>query len=392
MDTCSNNFMEVLILAKAEIPYNAMNKINIAIMYGGGQIPEANSLMGAIATLLLRRKEFGNVYGIHQSYAGMANEKCYELLTEAKVSVFEDQIGTYFGTCRNFDPSAEENFPWILQQLKAHDIHALIVCGGDGSFRAGRDMERKLKEANYPLNMFFFPCTIDGIKGSKSIGTKAAVKQTYERAIYVAANAWATFDYGLKGPRVAVIEAMGRNRDTILCEVLKLIKKEGKIGKFKLEDIRLIALPSDHKWSVEALVKEVNNSEVPTLIMASEGAFPKEKWFKLIDVTNGVAKKIAALIDIEQQKRANADVIGYLSQSNSFGLECREIYEDYLPWIECLNNEIANFSSYSEAQAIICECGVHCVPLTYMADLNPNSKAIVTLSPEDKEILKDFLI
>lgn len=378
-------------MAKAEIPYNAMNKINVAIMYGGGQIPEANSLMGEIATLLLRRKEFGNVYGIHQSYAGMANEKCYELLTEAKVSVYEDQIGTYFGTCRNFDPSSEENFPWILQQLKAHDIHALIVCGGDGSLRAARDLEKKLKEANYFLTIIWLPCTIDGIQGSKTIGTKAAVKQTYERTIYVAANAWATFDCGLNGPRVAVIEAMGRNRDTILCGTIDLIKKEGKIGKFKLEDIRLIAIPSDHEWSVEALVKEVNKSEVPALIMASEGAFPKEKWFKLIDVTNGVAKKIAALIDIEKQKRANADVIGYLSQSNSFGLECREIYEDFLPWIDCLKKEIANFASYSEAQAIIYDGGVHCVPLTYMADLNPNSKAIVKLSEEDKEILKDFL-
>lgn len=382
-------------MAKAEIPYNALSmntRRNIVIIYGGGQIPEADPLMGKIISLLFQSGEFAEIYGVHQSYAGMENSACYEFLTKEKAMEIQEQIGTYFGTCRNYDPSSDENFPKILEQLKAHKITDLIVCGGDGSLRAARDLEKKLREANYCINIFWIPCTIDGIEGTESIGTKAAVLQTYERSIFVAANAWATFDHGLKGPRVAVVEIMGRNRDTILCGAIELIKCAGKIGKFNLDEIRLYALPSDHEWSVEDLVTEVNKSEVPGLIMASEGAKPKEKWFSLIDVTNGVAKKIAALIDIEKQKRANADIIGYLSQSNSFGLECDVILDDFMPWIKCLEEAIGKSFSYTEAKAIIKNNNVcSIVPLTDIAKLNPNSKEIVPLSDKDKEIVNEFL-
>lgn len=380
---------------KTNIPYNAMNmkaRRNIAILYGGGQIPEANPLMGEIISLLFRSGEFAQIYGIHQSYEGMANSECYELMTEAKAVEIQDQIGTYFGTCRNFDPSSDENFPEILKQLKERGITDLIVTGGDGSFRAGRDMEKKLKENNYFLNMFFLPCTIDGIEGTESIGTKAAVMQTYERTIFVAANAWATFDHGLKGPRVAVVEAMGRNRDTILCGTIDLIETAGKIGKFKLDEFRIFAIPSDHEWSVTDLVAEVNTTEEPAVVMVSEGAKPKEKWFDLIDAS-GVAKKIAALIDIEKVKRANSDIVGYLSQSNSFGLECRSIYDDYMPWVICLSSCIINCSEYANAQAIIKNGkDVSCIALTEITAKNPNSKEIVPLTKKDKEIISKYLI
>lgn len=378
----------------AKTPNNIPNiKLNVGVMYGGGQIPEANQLMGKLIEKFLQINPFDSVYGIHRSYEGLADSDCYELMTEKKAEKIQTQIGTYFETCRNFDPSSEENFPAILEQLKAHQISVLVVCGGDGSARAAADLEKKLKEVNYFLNIFWVPCTIDGINGTESIGFKTAVQQSFERAIYVAANAWSTFDHGMNGPRVAVIEVMGRNRDDILIGVMQYLKDVGEIGKYDLSEFLAIAIPSAHEWSISELVTKVNNSERPTVIIASEGAKPKEGWTEESG-SCGVAKKIATLIELEKKKRVNSDVIGYLSQSNPYGMDVLGDTE-FNAWVNtsCTCIIVCTMSRSEEALAIV-KKGIitTTIPLKYITFENPNSKDVVPLSEEVKEFLSEFLI
>lgn len=362
-----------------------MANINTGILFGGGQIPEANYLMGSLIEGILETSN-GAVFGIKASYMGMAKKEDYERMTVEKARMIKNQSGTYFGTCRNFNPASDENFPKILSQLKAHGIHKLYFCGGDGTSRAGDEFDKKLKESGYEVSIYWVPCTIDGISGTESIGKESAVAESFKTANNIAMNAWATFDYGLKGPRVAVVELMGRNRDDILVATMKKIVSKGEIGNYKLDEILLKAIPSDHSWSIDDLLDLVNASEKPTMLLASEGAVPREFWFEMLTV-KGVANRITAVIDRKKVKRANADVIGYMSQTNE---ESKKFHKKVDSWVK----ETIRLSTFPhmDAQAIVKNGNKFSTyPLAEIAKLNPNTKKIVPMSEEDKKFLFPYL-
>lgn len=381
-----------MMTTKDNCPYNVFSmgtKGNIAVMYGGGQIPEANMLMGFIIS---RLSNYNTVFGIHESYKGLGRSECYEEMTEEKASEIKTQIGTYFSTCREFNPATDENFPDILQQLKEHDIRLLIGCGGDGTARGAVALEKKLKEAGYNVQIIWVPCTIDGITGTESIGVKSAVLKSASDVMNVAVNAWATYDHGLNGPRVAVVELMGRNRDDILIKVMKFLQNCVKIGKYDISDVRIIPLPSANEWSSDKLLIDVTDEERPVAILASEGAKPIEPIFEAID-EKGVGRKITRLINATRVKKANCHVVGYLSQTNSENSKAAD--KECSTWAYALEDMLQGNVRFTEAQAFIYRdcCGDFVfVPLTEITEQNPYTKEPVPLSEEDKKFFEGFKI
>lgn len=372
-------------------PYNIFSMgttNNIAVMYGGGQIPEANVLMGYIIS---RFCNYMRVFGIHQSYKGLGRSECYEEMTEEKASEIKKQIGTYFSTCRDFNPAADENFPDILQQLKAHCIGLLIICGGDGSARGAVELEAKLKEAGYNILIIWLPCTIDGITGTESIGFKSAVLKSTSDVMNMAVNSWATYDHGLKGPRIAIVEMMGRNRDDILVKVMRIIQNYEKIGKYNVSDVRIVPIPSSHVWSYNQLILDVLNEDKPVTILTSEGATPVETSFGAIN-SKGVARKLEMLFNLTGVKKSNCHVVGYLSQTNS---ENSMEEKECSTWAYALESMLQENGGFTEAQAFIYRdcCGDFAfVPLKEITEQNPYTKEAIPLSDEDKRFLEEFLI
>lgn len=361
-------------------------KNNMAVVYGGGQIPEANVLMGCIIGSLLK---YAPVYGIHQSYKGLGRSECYEKMTSAKAKQIKNQIGTYFSTCRDFNPAADENFPDILKQCKAHKIRLLVICGGDGSARGAVELAAKFRKARYKIQIIWLPCTIDGITGTEVVGKHSAVLKSVEDVMNIAVNAWATYDHGLKGPRVAIVELMGRNRDDILIDVLKFIQNYETIGKYNLSDIRIIANPSDHEWSYNQLIFDVLDEEKPVLILTSEGAKPVESSFNAIN-DKGVARKLAMLFNLTEVKKANCHVVGYLSQTNSVNSHEEK---ECSTWAYALEAMLQTQAKYSEAEALCYCCDRFCLkPLTEITEQNPSSKETIPLSEKDRAFLEEYLI
>lgn len=362
----------------------------VAVLYGGGQIPSANIVLGKLIEWLISMNYI--VYGIRKSYMGLADEEGYEKFILEKAQQIQSQLGTYLEMCRKVDPSSKEWFNRITELLKKFDIHTLFICGGDGSLRGATDFEAKCREIDFPMRIIFIPCTIDGINGSLSIGKNSAVAESIKRVEAMIVNSLATWDAGLIGPRVPIIELQGRNRNDILLSVCEWLAKKEYIGRYKVSDINIICLPAGYEWSYAKLMETIINAQKPSVIIVAEGAIPLEPWWEAISGEK-VGHKLEKLINSIKVngnpiKKANPDIVGYLSQTNDI------ISEQDIKRIDLWTLIAAQtlYLSDNGSKAIVdIGKGPEWIELQDLADKNPNSEETVPLSTEEWELIAPYL-
>ncbi len=352
------------------------------LVYGGGQVPSANYITGGLETRLLH--EGHEVYAIKQSFMGMSNETCYEKVDFIKAREVLNFPGTYLGTCRNVDPSKDEWFPKIIENLGKFKIDNLFVIGGDGSARACFDFSKRCKAENYNVNIYFIPCTIDGMNGTLAFGEGDAVQETINHIRMSAINAWATFDYGKAGPRVSIVEVQGRNRNDIAVDSLKQLLSAGVIAHQKLTEVNIIFLASGYNWSAKSLLESINNSR-PTLIIASEGTKPIEKWWKWFFKDGSIGAQLEKFINKKSNLKANLEKVAYLSQTNECRKECNKI-DMVLDKID-----FKNLPEGENALIIKNWYNVNFIELMDFVKLNPNSKEPVKLDRFSEIILEPYM-
>lgn len=124
----------------------------IGVLTSGGDAPGMNAAIRAV----VRVANSANieVYGIYDGYRGLV-EGYIEPLTRADVSDILDRGGTILGSARlpEFkDPKVQEAG---IRQLKKRGIEALVVIGGDGSYRGA------LALSQAGINCIGLPGTID---------------------------------------------------------------------------------------------------------------------------------------------------------------------------------------------------------------------------------------
>lgn len=361
-----------------------MNGKNIAVLYGGGQIPSANIVLGKLMERLLRRGDL-TAYGVHKSFWGLSDSSCYEEFTIQKAKEIQKQIGTYLSTCRKVNPAEDKWFEKIISNLKEKNIRTIMVPGGDGSSRAGNALIQRAKEEGYELQVVFMPCTIDGINGSDTIGIDSAVAESERQASLIMVNAFATWNPNFLGPRVAIIEMQGRNRNDIAVNVMKKLIHKGTIGSYHISDIDLIFIPAGHNWSYYNLLKRVNSTERETAIIVSEGAEPTESYWNAAVSGNSVGDKIKKLIKDSKVREANLAVVGYLSQAND------QISEAELKKIQdWVSFAVKTMYATNESIAIIKTNDFETMSLEAFAKATESEKAI-PLGEEDLDKLKSYL-
>lgn len=361
----------------------------VGVIYGGGQIPSANYVIGELIKKLLRMSI--QVYAIHKSYMGLADSTCYEKIDDMlKACKIQKQIGTYLSTCRKVFPATDEWFDKIIMNLSKYGINTLFICGGDGSALGARDFQARCEEIGYKMKIIFIPCTIDGINGSLSIGLNSAVEESLRQTKMIAANSFATFDNKMRGARIAIVEIQGRNRNDIAVNVLKQIIADSSIAKFAISEINIKFLASGYKWSYTELINSVIATDMPTLILASEGAKPTEMWWDAISGDN-ISSKLTNLINATGIRKANCDVIGYLSQTNDFISSNEKNLIDM--WTLKAIQEFERCLLSVGSTAIICDTDkkLKAVPLSYITELNPNCKEPAIISIEDLITLKPYM-
>jgi len=145
----------------------------IGILTSGGDSPGMNAAIRAVT-----RSAIANgieVVGIHDGYKGLV-EGNYEPFTKQSVSETIDRGGTILGSARLPEFSNEEIQLKGCEKLKENKIDAVVVIGGDGTYR-GADALTK-----HGINCIALPGTIDNdIQGTDfTIGFDTALNTIVE--------------------------------------------------------------------------------------------------------------------------------------------------------------------------------------------------------------------
>ncbi|MCW3124071.1 MAG: 6-phosphofructokinase [Flavipsychrobacter sp.] len=176
-----------------------MNSIkNIGILTSGGDSPGMNAAVRAVVRTGIH---YGmDVYGIRHGYQGMIDGDIFKMQT-TDVSNIIQRGGTILKTARSKEFMTPDGMQKAYDQLKKHSIDALVLIGGDGTFRGAVAFFEQ-----YTIPAVGIPGTIDkDLAGTDfTIGFDTAVNTAVEAIDKIRDTADAH-------DRLFVIEVMGRD-------------------------------------------------------------------------------------------------------------------------------------------------------------------------------------
>ncbi|MES2457663.1 MAG: 6-phosphofructokinase [Bacteroidota bacterium] len=226
-----------------------MNKIkNIGVLTSGGDSPGMNAAIRAVVRAAIYYDL--NVFGISRGYEGLINGDFIEMDRKSVANIIQ-RGGTILKTARSDAFRTIEGRTQAHEQLKNHNIDALVIIGGDGTFTGGNLFT---KEFGFPV--LGLPGTIDNdLEGTDfTIG--------YDTAINTVINAVDKIrDTAESHDRLFIVEVMGR-------------------------DSGLIALRSGIGVGAEAIMIPEANMGVEGLVTRLENG-RKDKSSKIIIVAEG---------------------------------------------------------------------------------------------------------
>lgn len=124
----------------------------IGVLTSGGDAPGMNAAIRAVTRVALANGI--EVVGIKDGYRGLVNGEFVPFQKES-VSDIMDRGGTILGSARLPEFKELEVREKAVKQLKEHGIDAIIVIGGDGSYRGALELTK------LGINCIGIPGTID---------------------------------------------------------------------------------------------------------------------------------------------------------------------------------------------------------------------------------------
>lgn len=223
-----------------------MNRIGV--LTSGGDAPGMNAAVRAVVRTAISNGL--KVSGIHRGYQGLLDAD----IEDMDVSSVGDIIhrgGTKLQTARCLDFKTEEGFSRALDVVKMYHIDAMVVIGGDGSFRGAQ----KLTHAGIPT--IGVPGTIDNDLAytEYTIG--------FDTAINTVVSAIGNLrDTSSSHGRANIIEVMGRN-----CGDIALYA--GIAGG--AETVIIPEVPCDMDEICRKLIHGKNRGKRHNIILVAEG-------------------------------------------------------------------------------------------------------------------------
>lgn len=174
-----------------------MKRKRIAVLTSGGDAPGMNAALRAVVRTALYHK-FG-VIGVSHGYQGLINGD-FKSMNVGSVAGIISKGGTMLKTARSREFKTTEGFSKAIQNIKEHNIDAVVVIGGDGSMAGAQ----KLSKAGIPTVVI--PATIDNdMPGTEyALGFDTAVNTILDAVNKIR-------DTAMSHDRVAIIEVMGRH-------------------------------------------------------------------------------------------------------------------------------------------------------------------------------------
>jgi len=177
----------------------------IGVLTSGGDAPGMNA---AIRSVVRTGLYYGfKVLGIRKGFNGLINGDIEEL-TARSVGDIIHRGGTILQTARSPQFKTEEGLKKAMSMAKVFGIDALVVIGGDGSYRGARDISK------LGLNVIGIPGTIDNDVGCTdyTIGFDTAMNTVQDAIDKIRDTAYSH-------ERCSVLEVMGRHAGYIAVNV-----------------------------------------------------------------------------------------------------------------------------------------------------------------------------
>lgn len=241
----------------------------IGLMTSGGDGPGMNAAIRAVVrTAIYHELE---VFGIRRGYQGMIEGDIFKMAT-TDVSNIIQRGGTILKTARSKEFTTDKGREKAYKQLQKHGIEALVLIGGDGTFRGAIKFFEQ-----YTIPAIGLPGTIDkDLVGSDfTIGFDTAVNTAVEAIDKIRDTAEAH-------DRLFVVEVMGRDAGYIalnsgiacgaedilipeihtnVAEVLRRIDYDNKRKK----TVQIIVVAEGDDFGGAMQLKELINKRFPQL-------------------------------------------------------------------------------------------------------------------------------
>lgn len=173
------------------------DKMTIGVLTSGGDAPGMNAALRAVVRCAV--VDGMQVKGIRHGYQGILDEDIIDLDSLSVANILTTG-GTMLKTARCLEFLKSEVQDKAADILKKHGIEALVVIGGDGSFRGAAELAQR------GINVMGVPATIDNDLGCTdyTIGFDTAINTAMEAIDKVR-------DTSSSHERACVIEVMGRS-------------------------------------------------------------------------------------------------------------------------------------------------------------------------------------
>ncbi len=231
----------------------------IAVLTSGGDSPGMNTALRAVVrTCAFHKLE---CVGVYRGFQGLINDEVKFLNTRSVRGII-NRGGTMLYSARSKEFRSKEGRVKAYENVKKHNIDAIVIIGGDGSFTGGMIFQ---KEFNIPV--IGIPGTIDNdlFGTSHTLGYDTALNTVMEAIDKIR-------DTAISHDRLFFVEVMGRDAGHIALNsgiaigAQEILIPEEKIGIDEL---------------IISLKKSKNSGKTSSIVVVAEGDRTGENVFEL---------------------------------------------------------------------------------------------------------------
>ncbi len=312
----------------------------IAVLTSGGDSPGMNAAIRAV----VRKGIYHGfeVYGVQRGYKGLINGDLIKL-NRSSVSEVLHRGGTFLKSARCLEFIEEEGQQKALRVLKEKEIDAVVVIGGDGSYKGAK----KLHE--HGIKTIALPGTIDNDLGytDYTIGFDTAIttvidavskirdtSSSHERAFIIEVMGRHCGDIALyaglaSGAETVIVPEIGFNLE----EVVDSIRRGRILGKS--HNIILLAEGIGNPYDIKKQVEEKSGEQVRLAVIGHLQRGGSPTAFDRILATRMGAKAIDLLLDkksgvavgIEGNNMIYVDLDVAINKRDNLNMELFELAE-----------------------------------------------------------------
>lgn len=257
---------------------NAMKEINtIGVLTSGGDAPGMNAAIRAVVRTGIHYKK--RVIGINNGYKGLLEKDCFEMKYRDVSGIIQNG-GTILKTARCLEFVKPEGIEKAIANAKEIGLDALVVIGGDGSFRGALDLSKK------GLPVMGIPGTIDNDIGCSSytIGFDTALNTACEAIDKIR-------DTCSSHNRCSVVEVMGRHAGYLAVNVALATGAEAYLVPEK---------PFDLSDICNRITNNITKGKGHFIVVVAEGIGGVEFISKTIEMQTGVETRPTTLGHIQR--------------------------------------------------------------------------------------------